>query len=274
MSKRSPAVSGQFYPANPSTLLAQVSMYIEQSGITPPSHRVLSIIAPHAGYMYSGPTAGFAFSRIRGQKVSRVILIGRSHRYAFDGLALCEYDTFSIPLGEFPVDTAFYEKLMHNLPCCINNSQLYEHCLEVMLPFVFCSIGTVPIVPILLGKEPSQEHFDYGKILASLSQNGDLVIASTDLSHYLPEEEANKVDNNTIQAILEKDIEKIIRGIKNETCSMCGASAVIFAMGYSSYFGNYDVHFLNYSTSGKTSGDYSSVVGYVSMSFELDETKR
>ncbi len=273
MQKRLPAVSGQFYPSNPSSLLAQVSMYIEQSGVSPSTHRVLSIIAPHAGYMYSGPTAGFAFSRIRGQKINRVILIGRSHRYSFDGLALCEYDTFSTPLGEFPIDNAFYDKLKKNLPCCINNSHLYEHCLEVMLPFLFVSIGTVPIVPILLGEEPSQEHFEHGKALASLSQNGDLLIASTDLSHYLPEEEANKIDYYTIQTILEKDIEKIIRGIKNETCSMCGASAVVFAMGYASYFGNYDVHLLNYSTSGKTSGDYSAVVGYASMSFELNERK-
>ncbi len=273
MSKRHPAVSGQFYPSNPSTLLAQVSMYIEQSGISPSTHRVLSLIAPHAGYMYSGPIAGFAFSRIRGQKVNRVILIGRSHRYAFDGLALCEYDAFLTPLGEFPVDKEFYEKLVKNLPCCTNNSHLYEHCLEVMLPFVFGSIGTVPIVPILLGKEPSQEHFESGKILASLSKNGDLLIASTDLSHYLPEEEANKIDTNTINTILGKDPREIINGIKNETCSMCGASAVVFAMGYASYFGNYDTHLLNYSTSGKTSGDYSAVVGYASISFELNETK-
>ncbi|HOQ33494.1 MAG TPA: AmmeMemoRadiSam system protein B [Candidatus Hydrogenedens sp.] len=272
MSKRHPAVSGQFYPSNPSTLLAQVSIYIEQSGVSPSSGRVLSIIAPHAGYMYSGPTAGFAFARIRGQKINRVILIGRSHRYTFNGLAICEYESFLTPVGEFPVDEAFNYTLMQKLPFCTNSSHIYEHCIEVMLPFLYGSIGTVPIVPILLGKEPSQKHFEYGKTLASLSGDGDLLIASTDLSHYLPEKEANQIDTNTIHAILDKDVEKIIRGIESGTCSMCGASAVVFAMGFASYFGNYDVHLLNYTTSGKTSGDYSSVVGYASMSFELKET--
>ncbi|MGC9054837.1 MAG: AmmeMemoRadiSam system protein B, partial [Candidatus Hydrogenedens sp.] len=256
MSKRYPAVSGQFYPNNPSTLLAQVSIYIEQSGVSPSPDRVLSIIAPHAGYMYSGLTAGFAFARIRGQKISRIILVGRSHRYTFDGLALCEYESFLTPVGEFPIDTTFNLSLMKHLPCCVNSAHIYEHCLEVMLPFLYGSIGTIPIVPILLGKEPSQRHLEYGKIIASLSQNGDLVIASTDLSHYLPEKEANQIDTNTIHAILDKDVEKIIQGIEMGTCSMCGASAVILAMGFSSFFGNYDVHLLNYTTSGKTSGDY------------------
>ncbi len=272
MPKRHPAVCGQFYPSNPSTLLAQVSLYIEQSCVSPSPNRVLSIISPHAGYVYSGLSAGFAFSRIRGQQIDRVILVGRSHRYSFDGLALCEYDSFLTPVGEFPVDIDFYNTITKEFPCCINNSHLYEHCLEVMLPFLFVSNGTLPIVPILLGKEPSQEYFEYGKKLAKISQKRDLLIASTDLSHYLPEEEANKIDTNTIQAILEKDINKIIQGIKNETCSMCGASAVIFAMGFSSYFGDYNTHLLNYTTSGKTSGDYSSVVGYASISFELKDT--
>lgn len=272
MSKRHPAVSGQFYPSNPSTLLAQVSMYIEQSNIVPSSHQVTSIIAPHAGYMYSGPTAGFAFARIRNQKINRVILLGRSHRYYFDGLAICDYDSFLTPVGEFPIDIDFYNKLMKKLPCCSNSSHTYEHCLEVMLPFLFGSVGITPIVPILLGKEPLIEHHEYGNILASLCQDNDLLIASTDFSHYLPEEEANRIDNYTISLILEKDIIKIIDGIKNETCSMCGASAVVFAMGYASYFGNYDVHLLNYSTSGKTSGNYTAVVGYAAMSFELNKT--
>ncbi len=270
MPKRHPAVSGQFYPPNPSNLLAQVSLYIEQAKVKPSTNRVLSVVSPHAGYMYSGPTAGYAFSRIRGQKINRVVLIGRSHRYYFDGLSIVDYDSFLTPLGEFPIDNDFNEVMKKKLPCCLNNAHQYEHCLEVMLPFLFGSIGIVPIVPILLGREPSLEYYECGKILASLTKEGDLLIASTDLSHYLPEEEANKIDNNTIQAILDKDIEKIINGIKNETCSMCGASAVIFAMGYSSYFGEYNVYLLNYSTSGKTSGDYTSVVGYASLSFEIN----
>lgn len=274
MAKRYPAVSGQFYPRESASLLAQVSLYIEQSNVSPSPDKVLAIVAPHAGYMYSGPTAGCAFARIREHKIKRVFLVGRSHRYLFDGLALCEYDSFLTPVGEFPVDFSIYEVLGEHLPCVINNSHLYEHCLEVMLPFLYVSVGIVPIVPILFGKEPEMEHYEYGNILASLASDGDLFIASTDLSHYLPEVQANKIDNNTIQAVKDKDPDKLIEGIKNESCSMCGAPAVIAAMGFAAAFGDYDVHVLDYSTSAKASGDYSSVVGYASISFELTNSNK
>ncbi|HOK09270.1 MAG TPA: AmmeMemoRadiSam system protein B [Candidatus Hydrogenedens sp.] len=271
MSKRAPAVSGQFYPKDPKLLLAQASLYIEQAKTKPSTDKVLAIIAPHAGYMYSGPTAGFAFARIREQKINRVLIIGRSHRYLFDGLAICDYECFTTPLGEFPVDISFYEEMKEKLPCIINYSHLYEHCLEVMLPFLFVSNGIVPIVPILLGNECSKEYYEYGEILASLTDKKDLLIASTDLSHYLPEPQANEIDNNTIQSIASKDPNKVINGIKDGLCSMCGSSAVVLAMGFASTFGNYSVNVLDYSTSGKTSGDYSSVVGYTAISFELSQ---
>ena len=275
MSKRYPAVSGQFYPRDSSSLLAQVSLYIEQSNVSPSPNEVLAIVSPHAGYMYSGPTAGCAFARIREHKIKRAFLVGRSHRYLFDGLALCEYDSFITPVGEFPVDLPSYKDLGEHLPCVINNNpHLYEHCLEVMLPFLYVSVGIIPIVPILFGKEPEKEHYEYGKILASLAKDGDLVVASTDLSHYLPEVQANKIDNNTIQAVMDKDLDKIITGIRNESCSMCGAPAVIAAMGYASAFGDYEVRVLDYSTSAKASGDYSSVVGYMAISFELNNSNK
>lgn len=275
MRKRVPAVEGQFYTGNPASLLAQVSMYIDSANIEPSKNRVLGIISPHAGYIYSGPTAGFAFARIRGINVKRAILVGRSHRYLFQGLALADYEVFETSLGNFPVDTTFYETIEKIVPVKRYNApHQYEHCLEVLLPFLYVSLGILPIVPILLGEEPSLEHYEYGKKIASVATENDIVIASTDLSHYLPESQANKIDNETIEAIKRKDPSELVKGLTTEKYSMCGAPAVLLAMGFSSYFGDYKVIPLDYSTSAKTSGDYSAVVGYTSISFEItSETK-
>jgi len=273
MKKRYPAVEGQFYPANPGSLLAQVSMYIDIAKVEPSQNRVLGIISPHAGYIYSGPTAGYAFARIRGANIKRAILIGRSHRYLFQGLALADYDCFVTSLGEFPIDTSFYEAIEETLPAKRYNApHQYEHCLEVLLPFLYASLGIIPIVPILLGEEPSLEHFEIGKKLASIADKTDIIIASTDLSHYLPESQANKIDSSTIEAIKLKDPMNLVRGIMTEKYSMCGAPAVLTAMGFSSYFGDYEVILLDYSTSARTSNDYSAVVGYTSISFEIPKS--
>ncbi|MCX8065636.1 MAG: AmmeMemoRadiSam system protein B [Candidatus Hydrogenedentes bacterium] len=270
MGVRYPAVEGQFYPASPASLLAQVSMYIDSAKIEQPKNKVLGIISPHAGYIYSGPTAGYAFARIRGLTVNRVILVGRSHRYLFHGLALADYDSFKTSVGEFPVDNTFYNDIEEIVQAKKYNApHQYEHCLEVLLPFIYGSLGIVPIVPILLGEEPSLEHYEYGRKIASIANENDLIIASTDLSHYLPESYANKIDKETIEAIKQKNLTDLVEGLATEKYSMCGAPAVLLAMGFSSYFGDYTVTLLDYSTSARTSGDYSSVVGYASISFEL-----
>lgn len=274
MKKRYPAVEGQFYPSNPGTLLAQVSMFIDSAKVEPSKNKVLGIVSPHAGYIYSGPTAGHAFARIRGTNAKRAFLIGRSHRYLFYGLALGEYDCFVTPFGEFPVDTSIYETIENLLPAKrYNQPHQYEHCLEVLLPFLYVSLGIIPIVPILLGEEPSLEHYEIGKKLASIANENDIVIASTDLSHYLPESQANKIDNLTIEAIKSKDPKELVSGLSTEKYSMCGAPAVISVMGFASCFGDYEVIHLDYSTSARTSGDYSAVVGYASLSFEIPKEK-
>lgn len=271
MLKRNPAVAGQFYPKDPATLLAHVTMYIEQSKVEPAKGKVIAIIAPHAGYIYSGPTAGYSFARIRGKKINRAVLIGRSHRFIFDGLGLSEFTSFITPLGEFPIDISFYETLKTQFPCVTNQAHTNEHCLEVLLPFLYASVGIIPIVPILLGNEPSLKHFNWGNKLSDLVNEEDIVIASTDLSHYLSEESANSIDLNTIEKISQKNPEPLIEGLREETCSMCGAPAVLMAMGFAQSFGDYIVNVLNYTTSGKTSGDYSAVVGYTAITFEQKE---
>ncbi len=265
---RHPVVAGMFYEAGPQALRESVMRYLEEADLEPDPDRVAAIIAPHAGYLYSGATAGHAFARVRGKQPGRVLLLGRSHRLPFEGTALPTEDCFETPLGGLPVDQAFLRKLGEDGRADIASAHRDEHCLEVLLPFVQVVLGEIPIVPILFGSDPGEEHVQLGKYLASMLDPGDLVIASTDLSHYLPEERANAMDQATLACVLRRDCREVIRECEQGLSSMCGATAVVCAMACALERGATDWRLLDYRTSARASGDYQRVVGYGALSME------
>jgi len=145
---------------------------------------------------------------------------------------------------------------------------ILEHGLEVQLPFLYAACGgPVPLVPVLFGSHSSW-HGELGRELANMLTEDDLVIASTDLSHYLSQEKANEIDERTVNAILSKDIDDVGRGIDEQRYSMCGAAAVICAMAFASAIGAGNWQLLDYRTSGEASKDYNQVVGYAAISIE------
>ncbi|HIJ74634.1 MAG TPA: AmmeMemoRadiSam system protein B [Candidatus Hydrogenedentes bacterium] len=265
---RKPAVAGQFYPRVPDELRALVRGYLELTDTQAAPDAVAALVAPHAGYMYSGPTAGQAFARVKGKKPRRVVLLGVSHRYHFEGASVYQGGGFDTPLGAFPIDDAFAADLARKTDSGSAEPHLLEHSLEVQLPFVAEAIGEVPIVPILLGSTPDGQHARLGETLARMTDETDLVIASTDLSHYLPEEEANQIDKVSLDTVLSQDWRAFAEGIANGTCSMCGAAAVVVAMTYALERGAKSWALLDYRTSAETSGDYDRVVGYGAISME------
>ncbi|MDX9974676.1 MAG: AmmeMemoRadiSam system protein B, partial [FCB group bacterium] len=192
MLHRNPAVAGQFYPGEPERLRDAVKDYLDRSNVTAAPEQVVAIVSPHAGYIYSGPTAGFAFARVRGKKPRRVLLLGSSHRYHIPTAAVFARGSFVTPLGEFPVDESFAEEAADELGLTTVEPHLYEHALEVQLPFLAVAVGEVPIVPILFGSPSSERHARAGEWLARRGHPDDQVIASTDLSHYQPEDTANR----------------------------------------------------------------------------------
>lgn len=265
---RRPAVAGQFYPDSPSRLQQEVEAHINSSEVEPAPGRVESIVCPHAGYVFSGPTAGYAFARVRGKQPGRVVLMGCSHRYPLRKASLYKRGAFQSPLGLFPIDEEFTDHLAEQLESESPEAHTLEHALEVQLPFIAVAMGVVPIVPILFGTPPSDWHRQVGETLAELAGDDDLVVASTDLSHYQTEEQANALDARTIEGVLSKDPAELARGIQSNAFSMCGSSATVAAMAYASKRGADVWRLLDYRTSAHASGDYQRVVGYASISME------
>lgn len=265
---RKPAVAGQFYPGEPERLKQTVLEYLDRSNVEAAPERVSAIVSPHAGYIYSGPTAGHAFARVRGKTPRRVILLGCSHRYHIPTAAVYARGGFDTPLGEFPVDEAFAEEVADEVGLTTVEPHLFEHALEVQLPFLAVAVGEVPIVPILFGSQPSEWHAHTGQWLSKHGHVDDLVIASTDLSHYHPEDKANALDGITLELVLQKDWTRMVHPGQREQYSMCGAAAVVAAMAYALDRGATSWSLLDYRTSAPASGDYSRVVGYAAISME------
>jgi MEMO1 family protein len=271
MTVRRAVVAGQFYPQQPELLEKDVRGYMDASGVVASPAQVAALVAPHAGYVYSGPTAGFAYARIRGARPKRVVLLGRSHRYAFRGASIWLTGGYESPLGILPVDEGMAAMLAEEFGGGPEEAHGVEHTLEVQAPFVQVAIGAVPIVPVLFGDEAGEWHVEFGRRLARYLEPGDLVIASTDLSHYLTEAEAGAIDRETTGAVLERNPMRLARGLAAGTCSMCGGAAVAAAMACASARCAGDWHLLDYRTSARASGDTGHVVGYAAISMEYEE---
>ena len=265
---RRPAVAGQFYPAEPATLRRMAREYVDSARVEAVPDRVTAVVAPHAGYIYSGPTAGFAYARVEGKQPKRVILLGCSHRYHIETASVWTQGVFDTPVGAFPIDEPFAESLAIALESTSDEPHILEHALEVQLPFLAVTVGLVPVVPVLFGGPAGPWHAQAGERLAELVDPSDLVVASTDLSHYLDEARANAIDKRSIATVLEKDWQQFADGVENQTCSMCGASAVTAAMSFAQARGADFWHLLDYRTSGAASGDFRRVVGYAAISME------
>ena len=268
MSVRIPIVADQFYPGDPLELRRTVDEYMSQSGVEAAPDRVVALVAPHAGYIYSGATAGYAFARVRGKKPKRVILLGCSHRYAIEQASVYDSGAFETPLGTFPVDEDLAQALAEELGSFSVDPHMVEHSLEVELPFLWAAVGETPIVPVLFGGPAREWHVKAGEKIASLAGEGDLLLSSTDLSHYLNDARAHKIDKTTTDAILAQDCPAIIAALAANTCSMCGGAAVVAAMAYALARGAKDWSLLDYRTSAETSGDRYRVVGYASIAME------
>ncbi len=266
--KRRPAFAGTFYPDRPGELKRMLHRYLGESGVHPAQSGVRVLVVPHAGYIYSGPTAAYAFQRVAECDIDRVILLGCSHHYSFDGASIFMHGGFQTPLGDFPIDEDFAARLADRVETSDAKPHSQEHALEVELPFLAMTVGIVPIVPVLFGSRFGPSSIRFAKVLAELAGDRDLVLASTDLSHYLTEDQANALDHHTIDTLLTKDVQEFVDRVESGRCSVCSLAAVATAMEYSLECGAEKWSLLDYRTSARASGDTSRVVGYAAVSME------
>ncbi len=265
----------RFYPGDSEVLREMVAGFLREASMPAAPRRCRVVVAPHAGYVYSGVTAGRAYARLRGARPERIVLMGVSHQYRFSDLSIYSGDAFESPLGLVPLDRLFIEELLHGAESDLSpegdHPHLREHTLEVQIPFVQTLFPGIPIVPILFGSAAGLRYEHIGCRIASLLGPDDLVVASTDLSHFLSEEEANAIDRRSIDAVLVGDVHELIQGLRDGSLSMCGGAAVVAALACATALGATRRSLLDYRTSAAVSQDYGRVVGYAAIAFEQDK---
>lgn len=262
MMKRQAGVRGQFYPKSCSEIESMIKEWnqILEQQLT--EKEVLTkipraVIVPHAGYVYSGFTANFAHRLLSNSKAKRVIVIGPSHRVYINGLSGSAQESYETPCGDLRIDTGYLEKLKKHFPLTFaQKAHSVEHSTEVQMPFIKHYLPDAKIIEFIYGKT------DYKKlsklIYTLLKDKENVVVISTDLSHFYTLENAKKLDNICLNGILKKDITMLDRGC--EACGMIGVKAMLYVANET----NMSIELLDYRTSADASGDESSVVGYVS----------
>jgi len=264
---KSPNVAGQFYDANPLTLTRQIRQFIDSAQIPEIKNPPGVLIVPHAGYVYSGPVAAHAFKAISGRPYRTVILLGPTHLYQFPGVAIWPGGGFKTPLGTIAVDAEMSAALMAATGQITPQPNVFarDHVLEVEMPFLQTVLGEFRIVPLIMNRDASPETLkDVAAALAAVTKDRDdvLLIISSDMSHYHPDDEARAIDRRGLDAVVAGDIERLWNGHADRSMEIDGFKEVITALMYAKARGFDHIELLNYGTSGDTSGDRSKVVGY------------
>nr|VFJ90375.1 MAG: hypothetical protein BECKH772A_GA0070896_100216 [Candidatus Kentron sp. H]VFJ91584.1 MAG: hypothetical protein BECKH772B_GA0070898_100196 [Candidatus Kentron sp. H]VFJ98173.1 MAG: hypothetical protein BECKH772C_GA0070978_100196 [Candidatus Kentron sp. H] len=269
---RSPAVAGLFYPDDPAALREMVAGFLKESGERndppPGAPAPKAIIVPHAGFVYSGAIAASAYGRLARvrSRIRRVVLLGPAHRVGFRGIATTSADLFRTPLGDIPVDRAAIAAIA-DLPQVIvlDEAHAEEHSLEVHLPFLKEVLDDFGLAPLVVGDARPEA---VSQVLARLWGGPEsLIVVSSDLSHYLPYEQARRKDNATARAIETLDIAAIH---SQDACGRHPIGGLLHLAKQRSM----TVHRLDLRNSGDTAGDKRRVVGYGAWAFfESGETE-
>lgn len=265
MTSRTTAVAGLFYPENPAKLKQQVQNFLQQvaqdSAASNKEKQALALIVPHAGYIYSGLTAAYAYQEIipNADLIKRVILLGPSHHVAFNGMAVPDVSSFTTPLGKIPLDNNEIQYLIDEHQLLLSNqAHQQEHSLEVQLPFLQSIINNFELVPIVVGKSSTKSIANV--LHRYINHPGNLIVISTDLSHFHEYSIARLHDQNTS--------EKIIHFKYNELDydDACGRLPLAGMLQLAQQE-HLSIQQLDIRNSGDTAGDKQRVVGYGAWSF-------
>jgi len=274
MPLRPAAVAGTWYPRTGEALIKDVDAYVSAARVTA-AGRVQGIIAPHAGLMFSGPVAAYAYKAAAAGVYDVAFLVGPSHYVGFDGVAVWPDGAFESPLGPAPVDAVAASEILaspvaHDRPAAHGR----EHCLEMQLPFLRRLLPALSIVPIVIGYQTRKTIEALAVALAESAQTRQaLLIASTDLSHYFDAETAATLDGRVQTHVDGFDPDGLLDLFEQYPEQdrgryvACGGGAAIAVMLASRRLGARHGRVLKYAHSGEVSGDHAHVVGYLAAVF-------
>jgi AmmeMemoRadiSam system protein B len=277
---RRPIVASQFYEGNAEALKAQIeSCFLNELGpqsipeVNFHSHprKIVGLICPHAGYLYSGPVAAHAYSALAYDgKPDTVVLLGPNHTGYGSALSLMREGIWSTPLGDVEVDSKIADLILHetNIVDVDELAHRYEHSLEVQLPFLQYLFGSqFKIVPVCFLMQDFDSAVEVGRALVeALDASNSVVIASSDMTHYESAQSASSKDRAALKAIADLDEKLFYKTVEDRNITACGYGPITSLITYAKGV-NAKATLLSYHNSGDVSGDHSSVVGYAAVSF-------
>jgi AmmeMemoRadiSam system protein B len=267
-SVRRTSVAGTWYPDDPVRLVAHLDGYLDRARIADPAGRLRAIVVPHAGLMYSGPVAAYAYNVARRHQHSALVLVGPSHFVSFRGVSIWPDGEWETPLGPVTVDRQLAAAIkaasrqIVELPAAHGR----EHSLEMQMPFVAHVLPDLPMVPLVMGEQTRETAFALGAAIAdavAAHAPDALLVASSDLSHYEDAATADSLDRVVIQHVESLDAGGLMEAIEREPRHACGGGPMVAVIDAARRLGATRSRLLQYADSGDVSGDKSAVVGYM-----------
>lgn len=261
---RMPAVANQFYPADPAILQKTISKFTPDQLDPSPSH---AVIVPHAGYIYSGKTAALTFANTFIPE--NIIVIGPNHHGLGATIALTEAESWQMPMGKLPVNRTLCQLIGEGgIVTADEKAHSLEHSLEVQLPFIQYHRPEANITPLVIGQISLDQCLQLAGDLAKAISNYNqpvLIVASTDMSHYLSRKKASQKDQMAIEEIINLNPKGLYQTVINNRISMCGFIPATIALATAIELGANKAKLIDYTDSGETSGDIDQVVGYAGL---------
>ncbi len=259
---RNPVVAGQFYPESADQLKAMMAGLVDEKAA---KEEVIGLVSPHAGYIYSGPVAGAVISRIKFKDT--FVIIGPNHTGSGKPLSIMTQGVWKTPLGEVEIDSELGKQILAISSLLEEDyrAHQYEHSIEVQLPFLQYFKPDIKLVPIILAHGTAAVYKEIGLEIARAIKDLKrevIIIASSDMTHYEPQESAQRKDSQAIEAMLDLNEDELLRRVDDLNISMCGYAPVVSLISAAKELGAKGAELVRYQTSGDTTGDYSSVVGY------------
>jgi AmmeMemoRadiSam system protein B len=267
---RKSVIAGSWYPGDPSVLRRDIAGYFRKVPDRELSGEVIGLIAPHAGYIYSGQVAASAYQLVRGKKYDGVVLIGPSHRVAFSGVSVWGSGFFETPLGRVPVHEKLAEEMKRASGILVDFPAAHarEHSLEIQLPFLQVALGDFSFVPLVMGDQNAATCRNLAEVIVQAGKNRRLlIVASSDLSHFHEDKKARALDGVALKHVQDDDAEGLLADLARNRTEACGGGPMAVAMLATRGLGASHSLLLKYAHSGEVTGDCQSVVGYASAVF-------
>jgi hypothetical protein len=267
---RPPRVAGQFYPSDPARLRAIVDQLLADAPTSDLPRRPAAVVAPHAGYVYSGSVAGAAFRAAANRIVETVVVVAPSHRDAFDGASVFSGDAYETPLGRIPIDVVARTELQRLAPRHVQIGEAghrEEHAIEVQLPFVQAVFPGAMLLPITMLDRSRELCRELGVAIARLAAGHPmLLVASSDLYHGPSRHRCEASDARTLDAVRRAAPDDFLAGVADGSCQACGAGPIAVALHAAQAEGEATAEVLMHRTSADVTDDDSYVVGYAAVS--------